>query len=199
MDPILASGESAWETPFRVRSSLRLLASMLSDQLRQDRDPALTAGLRPAIGRLIAIAHLHDRLAECTHQKVDVAEYLRAICHDPEMLAEAAPCQIGVRLAAEHALLDGPDALALGLSLIELVTSVSRRADLDGPSVISLNLGRSEGRLALVVTECDIGRDGATEGGDLALTDGVPQVEIRIECAGSAAPGRAELALATVG
>lgn len=199
MDPILACGQFAGQTRHRANNSFLLLASMLSAQLQQHRDPALTAGLRPAISRLIAVAHLHDQLAERARQQIDVAEYLRAICRDPDMLAEAAPCHVDVRLTAEPASLDGPDALALGLSLIELVTSASRRADLDGPGVISLNLGRSKGRLALVVTECDIGREGRTGGGDPAFTDGLPHLEICIACAGPAAPGSMERAPAAAG
>jgi two-component sensor histidine kinase len=205
MYQVLASDDLVRETRHRVKNSLQLLASMLSAQVRQSRDPALTAGLRSAISRIVATAHLHEHLAEHAYQQVDAADYLRDICNDLEILAAAAPDRVAVRLTAEHAVLDGPDALALGLSVNELVTNALRHAYPEGGGVVAVSFGRSEDRFVLTVTDGGVGCAAAAEGlgltfvraltrkirGEVTVTECSPGTQVRIEFIGSQEAGGA--------
>lgn len=199
MDQLLSADELVCETRHRVKNSLQLVASMLSAQARQSRDAALVAGLREAISRIIAVAHLHDNLQSDREQVVHVDDYLRDICNDLDLAAGSGPDRFGVRLLAEPIILSEPEGLAVGLIANELVTNALRHAYPNGSGPVDLTFARDNERIVLTVADRGMGRLDACEGlgltfvrlltqklhGELAISDAAPGTQVVVTFAGS--------------
>jgi GAF domain-containing protein len=76
------------EINHHVKNSLQLVASLFRLQAASSDDPKLTQSLQAAIGRIAAIARIHERLYRSPEVAVvDLAEYLGDICADLAALA----------------------------------------------------------------------------------------------------------------
>jgi two-component sensor histidine kinase len=194
MDQLLSADERVRETQHRVKNSLQLVASMLSAQARQSRDAALVEGLRDAVSRIVAVAHLHENLQNQSEQVIHVDDYLRDICNDLTLAAGEGADRSGVAVDAEAVTLPGPDALALGLIVNELVTNALRHAYPGGDGPVEVSLAHNNGRIVLTVVDRGVGRIGACESlgltfvrllaqklrGELEISDGAPGTHVSV-------------------
>lgn len=137
------------EINHRVKNSLQLVASMFSLQATATHDPALAQSLQEAIGRVSAVARIHERLYRTADiSTVDLAAYLADICQD---LAGLAPhCEVLCEAKGPIAIATDR-AVRVALLTTELVTNAARHAYPQG----------SEGRVLVKLTRC-IGSDTVT-------------------------------------
>lgn len=194
MDQLLNADEVVRETQHRVKNSLQLVASMLSAQARQSHDATLATGLRDAVSRIVAVAHMHENLQNQTEQIVHADDYLRDICNDLALSAGRGRDYPGVQVNADDVRLPGPHALALGLVANELVTNALRHAYPTGSGPVAVTLARQDGRVVLTVADKGVGRLGVGEGlglsfvrllvqklhGDLAISDSAPGTRVSL-------------------
>jgi len=114
------------EISHRVKNSLQLVASMFGLQATATQNAELAQGLQDAMGRVTAIARIHERLYRTADiSNVDLVPYLADVCLD---LAELAPhCEIRYEP-------DGPIPIAtdravrIALLMTELVTNAAKHA-----------------------------------------------------------------------
>jgi two-component sensor histidine kinase len=213
MDQLLSADELVRETRHRVKNSLQLIASMLSAQARESRDKALVAGLRDAVSRIVAVAHLHENLQNGGEDVVHADDYLRDICNDLALTAGSGASRSGVHVHAEAVRLPGPDGLALGLITNELVTNALQHAYPDGSGPVEVRLAHNEDRIVLTVADRGVGRIGACESlgltfvrlltqklhGELEISDAATGTNVRLTFAGSRPEAVRHLANARVG
>jgi two-component sensor histidine kinase len=114
------------EINHRVKNSLQLVSSLFGLQAAAADDPRVAQSLQEAMGRVGAVARIHERLYQSPDvATVDLAAYLRDICTD--LTALAPQCQIVFR--AEGAVPMGPDrAVRVALLTTELVTNAAKHA-----------------------------------------------------------------------
>jgi two-component sensor histidine kinase len=127
------------EINHRVKNSLQLVSSLFGLQAAAAIDPKVAQSLQEAMGRVAAVARIHERLYRSPDvATVDLAAYLRDICTD--LAALAAQCQIVFQ--AEGAVPMAPDrAVRVALLTTELVTNAAKHA---GPGRIAVRLAVSE-------------------------------------------------------
>ena len=114
------------EINHRVKNSLQLVASMLSLQATATQDAALAQTLQEAVGRVTAVARIHERLYRTADVgTVDLAAYVGDICQD---LAGLIP-QCEVRYEADGPIPMATDrAVRVALLATELVTNAAKHA-----------------------------------------------------------------------
>ncbi len=114
------------EISHRVKNSLQLVASMFTLQAAATNDSTLAQGLRDAIGRVTAVARVHERLYRTASiGTVDLAAYLGEVCYD---LASITPQSV-VRYDAEGSIPITTDrGIRVALLATELVTNAARHA-----------------------------------------------------------------------
>ena len=114
------------EINHRVKNSLQLVASMLSLQATATQDAALAQTLQEAVGRVTAVARIHERLYRTADiGTVDLAAYVGDICQD---LAGLIP-QCEVRYEANGPIPMATDrAVRVALLATELVTNSAKHA-----------------------------------------------------------------------
>ncbi len=143
------------EINHRVKNSLQLVASMFSLQATATKDPALAHSLQEAIGRVTAVARIHERLYRTTDiGTVDLAAYLGDICED---LAGLVPqCEVNyepnrpISMATDRA-------VRVALLATELVTNAAKHATSEaGQGTISVGIAQS-GSEAVVLSVRDHG------------------------------------------
>jgi two-component sensor histidine kinase len=140
------------EINHHVKNSLQLVASLFRLQAASSDDPKLTQSLQAAIGRIAAIARIHERLYRSPEVAVvDLAEYLGDICAD---LAALAPqCDIAyLPEGATPMTTDG--AVRVALLTTELVTNAVKHG---GPGRILVKLSTSEEASSITLTVHDEG------------------------------------------
>jgi len=140
------------EINHRVKNSLQLVASLFSLQASASDDPKVSQNLQEAVGRVSAVARIHERLYRSPDvATVDLAAYLGDICTD---LAALAPhCQIVCQ--AEGAIPMATDrAVRVALLTTELVTNAAKHG---GPGRIVVRLTGSEPMLSVALTVRDEG------------------------------------------
>jgi len=114
------------EISHRVKNSLQLVASMFGLQAAATQNVELAQSLQDAMGRVTAIARIHERLYRTTDiRNVDLVPYLADVCLD---LAELAPrCEIKyepggpIPIATDRA-------VRVALLMTELVTNAMKHA-----------------------------------------------------------------------
>jgi two-component sensor histidine kinase len=136
------------EINHRVKNSLQLVASLFSLQASASDDPKVSQNLQEAVGRVGAVARIHERLYRSPDvATVDLAAYVRDICTD---LAALAPhCDIVCQ--TEGAIQTATDrAVRVALLTTELVTNAAKHG---GPGQIVVGLTGSEPTVALTVRD----------------------------------------------
>jgi two-component sensor histidine kinase len=114
------------EINHRVKNSLQLVASLFNLQATHTRDQALSQSLQEAIGRVTAVARIHERLYRSTDiANVDLAAYVADVCKD---LAGLAPTHRIVFQAQGPLLAPTDRAVRIALLTTELVTNAAKHA-----------------------------------------------------------------------
>jgi two-component sensor histidine kinase len=140
------------EINHRVKNSLQLVASLFGLQASASDDPIVAQSFQEAVGRVTAIARIHERLYRSPDvATVDLTAYLRDICMD---LAALAPhCEIVCQ--AEGPIPMGTDrAVRIGLLTTELVSNAAKHA---GPGRIVVRLVGPEAAPLVTLTVSDDG------------------------------------------
>ena len=124
------------EINHRVKNSLQLVASLLRLQATAADDPKVSQICQEAVGRMTAIARVHERLYRSPDvTAVDLAAYLADICAD---LAALTP-QSEILYQPEAAISMPTDrAVRVALLATELITNAAKHA---GPGRIMVSLG----------------------------------------------------------
>jgi two-component sensor histidine kinase len=114
------------EINHRVKNSLQLVASLFTLQASASSDPVLTQSLQEAIGRVTAVARIHERLYRSPDiLKIDLAAYLADICKD---LSGLSPHHEIHYEAPERILISTDRAVRVALLVTELVTNATKHA-----------------------------------------------------------------------
>lgn len=127
------------EINHRVKNSLQLVSSLFGLQAAAAEDPRVARSLQEAMGRVAAVARIHDRLYRSPDvATVDLAAYLGDICTD---LAALAPqCEIAFQ-ATGAVPMETDRAVRVALLMTELVTNAAKHA---GPGRIGVRLAAAE-------------------------------------------------------
>lgn len=148
----------------RVQNSLQLVSAFLGVQGRSATDPAVSAQLREAQGRLSAVALVHRRLYRSDSiGAVDLSRYLEELCADMKKTM-GADWADGMSLDIAPMLVSADRAVTVGLVLTELVINAAKYAygGRAGPLAITLDGHRNQFRL--VVADRGSGKPSAQEG-----------------------------------
>ena len=114
------------EISHRVKNSLQLVASLFSLQAAGASDPILAQSLHEAMGRVTAVARIHERLYRSPDiGSVDLAAYLVDVCTD---LATLAPHQEIVYQTPGPIPMATDQAVRVALLATELVTNAAKHA-----------------------------------------------------------------------
>jgi two-component sensor histidine kinase len=144
------------EINHRVKNSLQLVASMFSLQANASRDPALAESLNEAIGRVTAIARVHERLYRTANvHTIDLAAYLADVCND---LSELAP-SLKIQFRAANPISMAPDrSVRVALLVTELVTNAVKHAHGSAQGHVSVTLERTgDSTMRLTVRDDGVG------------------------------------------
>ena len=145
------------EMSHRVKNKFAMISSIIHLQAR-DATPELQAALSAIAGRVGVIAHVHDYLQLSRHDgSVDMTEYLGVLCRSlGDALGHLRPVTVSV--ATDDIRLPPEKALSTGLIVNELVTNAFKYAFPDERAGnIHVQLTKSQGQLALSVTDSGVG------------------------------------------
>jgi two-component sensor histidine kinase len=114
------------EINHRVKNSLQLVASLFTLQAKAANDPALAQSLHEAVGRVTAVARIHERLYRSPDiGHVDLGAYLTDICADLSALAPQGEiicrCDRPIPISTDRA-------VRIALLTTELVTNAAKHA-----------------------------------------------------------------------
>jgi two-component sensor histidine kinase len=128
------------EINHRVKNSLQLVASMFNLQATASGDPALVQSLNEAIGRVTAVARVHERLYRSSNvHSVDLAAYLADVCADLAALAPQATVQF---TSPDPIIMSTDRCVRVALLLTELVTNAAKHARPGTNCTVSVSLKR---------------------------------------------------------
>jgi two-component sensor histidine kinase len=128
------------EINHRVKNSLQLVASMFNLQATASGDPALIQSLNEAIGRVTAVARVHERLYRSPDvHSVDLAPYLADVCADLAALAPQATVQF---TSTDPIIMSTDRCVRVALLLTELVTNAAKHARPGTNCTVSVSLKR---------------------------------------------------------
>jgi two-component sensor histidine kinase len=114
------------EINHRVKNSLQLVASMFNLQATASNDPVVVQSLNEAVGRVSAVARVHERLYRSSNvQSVDLSAYLADVCADLASLASDANIQFS---ADEPVNMSTDRSVRVAILLTELVTNAAKHA-----------------------------------------------------------------------
>lgn len=152
------------ELQHRVKNNFQLILSSISIQKRNYGDSETGRVLDHVAARIQAMSLAHDQLSASEEgQFVDVANYLRVLCHSVQQQAEG----VAIDLEADDVALPIDRAVSLGLILNELITNSVKHAFGGGTGRISVSLasGVGFGDARLVVADDGSGIGELREGG----------------------------------
>jgi len=112
------------EMNHRIKNNLTLIAAMLSMQARRHRNDSLQFEFQDAVGRISALAHIHDRLQEHAGNELDAGGYFSDLC---PMLYSLLPQHVRLDWRARGTL-PGDHIEAMSLLVNEAVTNASKYA-----------------------------------------------------------------------
>jgi two-component sensor histidine kinase len=157
------------EINHRVKNSLQLVASMFNLQATASGDPALTQSLNEAIGRVTAVARVHERLYRSPNvHSVDLSAYLADVCADLDALAPQATVQF---TSTDPIVMSTDRCVRVALLLTELVTNAAKHARPGTACAVSVALKR-QGDDAISLSVRDDG-DGLPNGFDIKKSKGL--------------------------
>ncbi|GGE35738.1 hypothetical protein GCM10007276_11480 [Agaricicola taiwanensis] len=119
------------EVDHRVKNSLQMVGSFLAMQSRKSSDPAVKAQLSEALGRVLAIAGVHDQLHRSGQaDRIPVKVFLEGL---GARLAETRPAFIdAVTVSSDDISLSPDQVMPLGLAASELVSNAFKHAYSEG-------------------------------------------------------------------
>jgi two-component sensor histidine kinase len=113
---------------------------MFNLQATASGDPVLIQSLNEAIGRVTAVARVHERLYRSPHvHSVDLAAYLSDVSADLAALAPQATVQF---TSADSIIMSTDRCVRIALLLTELVTNAAKHARPGVDCTVSVNLNR---------------------------------------------------------
>ncbi len=141
------------EVHHRVKNNLQLIASLLSMQAANFRDPQLMAAFRESQDRVESIALIHEQLYESKDlRKVDIARNADMLMVKLFHSHGVDPGRITGRVAIEPFILGVDQAIPVGLILNELISNALKHAFPDGRAgaiVVEGHTRRGEVHLAV--------------------------------------------------
>jgi two-component sensor histidine kinase len=115
------------EAHHRFKNELQVIAGLLAIQARRVNEPAAVEALHQARNRIMALAHLNQRLQWDEDREVDVASLLLEIGHDMDTAfgdTEGLTCNVH----CEHAHMTAKTAATIALIVCELVINAAKHA-----------------------------------------------------------------------
>ena len=147
------------EIHHRVKNNLQIVSSLLNLQADKVKDLAVFDGLRDSQNRVRSMALVHETLYSGNLGRIDLSEYLHALCRHLFRSYGVDSAQIGLVLNVSSTSLDLEQAIPVGLIINELVSNSLKYAFPDGGTgqvqIEFLKLG--EGRVSLVVSDDGVG------------------------------------------
>jgi two-component sensor histidine kinase len=140
------------EMQHRVKNSFQLILASITLQKRRAAVPEAGRALDRIAERIKAIALAHEQLSPSdTGQAINLAEYLRALCHTLRQQLDG--IDIDIEIEADEILLAIDRAVSLGLIVNEAVTNAAKYAFGEGGGRIRVALaagvGYGEARLSI--------------------------------------------------
>ena len=153
------------EVNHRVGNSLQLISSLLGIQEAASTTTEASSALQQARQRVMAIAQLHKQLYSNDVTSVSLNDYLETVVGDLRRSASD-EITIALRLPAETIEVSPDHALAIGVTITELVLNALKHAypDGKGPVRIELRVENAEW-ISIVVEDDGVGRDRLYEAG----------------------------------
>lgn len=159
------------EIDHRIKNSLALVSALLGAQARNASTPDVRELLEIAQGRVVAVAELHDELHKvASGATVSASDFLPRIARG---LQRTAPDGVVLNTEVAPVLLQGEQALPLGLLVNEVVTNALKHAYPDGQGGrVSVRLHETHDRLELTIADdgVGIGEPGSNPDGGLGVT-----------------------------
>ena len=127
------------EAHHRFKNHLQIIVGLLTAQARRLTDPVAIEALQQARNRIMAIAHLNQRLQWDKDGDVDMASLLLDLGHDMNLAfggLEGLTCNVH----AEHARLEVKTAATIALIVCELVINAAKYAYRDKAGEVRIEL-----------------------------------------------------------
>jgi two-component sensor histidine kinase len=146
------------EVHHRVRNNLQIISSLVRMKLRQTPSEDVKEGYTDILGRVDAIALVHDALyASDELTRVPISNYLKKLCGSLVQL-RGREDKVSIRLKAENADISLDKAVTLGLITTELVTNALKHAFPDGRrGEILVQFRCKNGECTLTVSDNGVG------------------------------------------
>jgi two-component sensor histidine kinase len=146
------------EVHHRVRNNLQIISSLVRMKLRQTRSEDVKEGYTDILGRVDAIALVHDALyASDELTRVPISSYLRKLC-DSLVQLRGYDDKVSIRLEAQDADISLDKAVTLGLITTELVTNALKHAFPGGRrGEILVQFGCKSGECTLIISDDGVG------------------------------------------
>ncbi|WP_052003290.1 MEDS domain-containing protein [Microvirga sp. BSC39] len=148
------------EVHHRVRNNLQIISSLVRMKLRQTRSDDIRQNYADILGRVDAIALVHDALyASDELSRVPIAQYLDRLCASLVQLRRDQD-RVTIRVDTQDADIGLDQAVTLGLVTTELVTNALKHAFPDDRTgQITVRFGCQDGTCTLTVSDDGIGMD----------------------------------------
>lgn len=145
------------EINHRVKNSLQLVASLFNLQAASTEDATVVQSLKEAVGRVTAVARIHERLYRSSDvTTIDLTSYMADVCRD---LAELM-LHLRVVYTGDPSIMMATDrAVRVALLATELVTNAAKHAYREGQTgAVHVRLARAEGGDAVTLSVRDEGQ-----------------------------------------
>lgn len=146
------------ELAHRTKNDLAIISSTITLQMNSTKDDNVRAALEAANARVVVVSQAQDRLrASKTGGQVDLASYVQALCNGlGDLLREIRP--IAIRVKCEKLWVPSSVAVHVGLIVNELVTNSLKYAyPADRGGTVSVEVGRSDGQMTVIVADDGVG------------------------------------------
>jgi two-component sensor histidine kinase len=150
------------EVHHRVANSLQMVATFVSMQAAQTKDPAARTALDETIVRIQAVNQVHRRLYTSPHgDRIELDGYLTDLLGELGASIASSNDQVVLEVDAEPVLVSADHAVSIGVLVSELVTNAAKYAFLPGAGgYIEVRLIAQDGGFALTVADNGCGFDG---------------------------------------
>jgi two-component sensor histidine kinase len=163
------------ELQHRVKNNLSVIKSLVQLQRNRSKDPAFLDAADELVGRIFAIALVHDQLnSDQSLAAVEISEFIRALVGNIAGGFGLEPSRVELDIETEGSFIQMEAATSLGLIVNEVLTNALKHASSgkEGKPSIRLGLSIEEGEYRLVI--CDDGpgpsaKRGAEASGGLGM------------------------------